>query len=182
MKTLILAAILMFTLNAQAGLKAGVGIENQESIQQSTGSCNSVYINGVLQSKNCSGYVEKKRANTLKVSLGYDLDLTDKYGLETSIGVNSLSNGSIELNGTYKMNDKITAKAGLNTSKDLNNAVISNTKAGLGFQVGANYNLTPKLDLVGSIGSKSQSYEIKDVPGTQNQTSISANVGIAFKF
>lgn len=183
MKKLLIVFLMMFSVIANAGLKTSVGIENYEAIKVSTKICQSGY-NGLTGQpySNCSGYVEKERVSTIRGSVGYEIDLGSKYSVETKIGLNTLFNAQAEVNGLYKINDKIKAKAGVNTSQDLSNGALANVKPGMGVQVGAEYSLTDKMALTGTVGTKSQVYEIKGLQGEHNGSTTAANVGISFKF
>ena len=166
-----------------SGLKTSAGFENYESIAQSSSMCSYYYTGPTQTSCICTGSVETKRSNTLRIGVGYEVDMTERYFAEVGVGINTLTNGSAELNAGYKINDKLKAKAGLNISKDLNNRVIMNAKSGLGVQIGAEYKLNDRLSLYGTVGTKSQSYEISYVPGeTYTHTSVNGNVGVTFSF
>lgn len=182
MKNVIIALIMVFSIQVHAGLKGNVGLDTYEGVSQSNGSCTSTYVGGSLVSKECDSKLDKKRVQTVRLSLGYDLMFTEKYGIEALVGVDSLTNAQAELNVLYKIDDKITAKAGLNTSKDLSNGVLKNMTSGTGAQAGAIYKLTEKMDLFGAIGVRNQSYEVDLVPGSKNSSTIFGSSGISFRF
>lgn len=182
MTKFILVLALLFSAPAFAGVKFNTGIENYEAVVVSTSICNKTYIGGVETSSDCSFSVESKRVSALKLGVSYEMELNDKLGVEAGVGINSMTNGSAELNGTYKINKKIKAKAGINTSKDLSNKTIANVKPGIGVQAGAEYALNDRLSLVGTLGTKSQSYQINDAPDSFNDTTITGNVGLSFSF
>lgn len=179
MTKFILILALLFSAPAFAGVKFNTGIENYEAVVVSTSICNKTYVGGTLVQSNCSSSVEKERVSALKVGVGYDVELNEKFGAEANVGINSIKNASAEINGTYKVSDKIKAKAGVNTSKDLG-GVIENVKPGIGFQAGAEYELNDRLSLVGTLGTKSQSYEAYGQ--SFNDTTMAVNAGISWSF
>ena len=179
MNKFIFVILLMFKTQAFAGVKINTGIENQEIVSVTTRSCNKIYVGSTLIESDCYDSIKKERVSAFKIGIGYDIEITEKFGAEANIGVNSIKNASTEINGVYKTSDKVRVKAGINASKDLG-GIIENVKPGIGFQAAAEYELSDSLSLIGTLGTKSQSYQFNGQ--SYNDTTMNANVGISVSF
>lgn len=180
MRKLIVALMVLISLQANAGFNVTGSMESNQTTQPSVFVCQTNSTGG----SSCKGYKPQESTSGPRVSIGYETKVSDVLGLDLNLSTNDKLDGRIDSNLILKVSDKVSVKAGPNLGKSFQSVYGQNSQKDtkLGFQVGAEYKLKDNLSLTGQVTQTNQSVEFAGYSDKLDLKTNSVSVGIKFNF
>lgn len=180
MKKLLITIFMLVSLNAHAGFKGGVDLEQSSYKTDKTWVCKD---NGTV----CQGYLAPdKTGNRPRGYIGYEHGITGNLGVDANLSLSSSTDARIDANLLYGVSDRVALKAGPNAILVLQDMYSSSTKRTVtpkpGFQIGVDYKLNDKIILAGQLTKSTQSIAYEGYNDQIQLETQSVSLGVRFNF